>query len=202
MNEEHHESTLEVHEFRARPWSYGLELLIHGILVVASVLIMVVGMPGTDLPGILGSIIPRLGGALGTLVFGYAALNVVRLLRDPRPALRISPEGILNRTYWSSTTLVPWEEILEIKKSRVPAAFEVVLRDPAAFRRRQTLAPRTVMRLSSLLGRPSFLLFLPQLRGSRTEVYDHLVAAQAAVELEAVRKQRLLGSPDDQAPSA
>ncbi len=190
---------IEPQDFQARKWSYFPELLVHLTLVVACVLGVIFGLPWPDLPGILGLVIPRLVGVLGTAVFGYASWNVVRLLRDPRPALQITGEGVLNRTYWATTTLVPWEEILEIRNTRVTGALEIVLRDPRAFRDRQTLGPRMFMRLGSLLGRPPFLIFLPQLKASRREVFDELQAAHSAKELTALREHRLLGESDESA---
>ena len=133
---------------------------------------------------------------MGTVLFFALGRNVVRLLRDPRPALQISEEGILNRTYSSSAELVPWEDVLEIRKTRFPTVLEMVLRDPEAFRRRQTLTTRIWMRFTSLFLPGPFLVYLPQLNASRAEVLHQLVAALDAVELAAVREQRLLDDPD------
>ena len=130
----------------------------------------------------------RLGGATGTLCSTFYGHNVLRLLRDRRPALQISEEGVLNRTYSWSAKLVPWEEILEIRKTRLPGVLEIVLRDPEAFRRRQTLTTRIWMRRHARFSGPGrFLVYLAQLNTSPAEVFDELVGALDAVELAAVR---------------
>ena len=61
-------------------------------------------------------------------------LNVLQLLRDPRPALRVSEQGILNHTFWSSVTTVHWEEIVEIRGKRPSWILEL-----AAIRERKLL---------------------------------------------------------------
>ena len=180
-------------DVRARRWSYVVELVLWGFLFVVSVLLALNGWPGGGSPSLLGSLLPRLGGAMGTLLSFFLGQNVVRLLRDHRPALQISEEGVLNRTYSSSAKLVPWEDILEIRKTRLPGVLEMVLRDPEASRRRQPLTTRIWMRIHAhLFGPDRFLVYLPQLNASQAEVFHQLVAALDAVELAAVRDQRRL----------
>ena len=134
---------------------------------------------------------------MGTLLSFFLGQDVLRLLRDPRPALEISEEGVLNRTYSWSAKLVPWEDILEIRRTRFPGVLEIVLRDPEAFRRRQTLTTRIWMRIHArFFGPRQFLVYLPQLKASRSEVFHELVAALDAVELAGVRDERLLDDPD------
>jgi len=196
MHEDTTESAVVPRDIRARRWSYVLELGLWGFLLVVSALIALIGWPGGGSPSLIWSLLPRLGGAMGTVLFFGLGRNVVRLLRDPRPALQISEEGILNRTYSSSAELVPWEDVLEIRKTRFPTVLEMVLRDPEAFRRRQTLTTRIWMRFTSLFLPGPSLVYLPQLKASRAEVLHQLVAALDAVELAAVREQRLLDDPD------
>ena len=182
IHEDSTDSAVAPREIRARKSSYVVELLMWGSMLVVSVLIMLNGWPGGGSPGLLGALLPRLGGALGTLLSSFLGNNVVRLLHDPRPALRISEEGVLNRTYSWSAKLVPWEDILEIRKTRLPGVLQIVLRDPEAFRRRQTLTTRIWMRIHArLFGPGQFLVYLPQLNASRAEVFDQLVAALDAV---------------------
>ena len=196
MHEDTSESALAPREIRARRWTYVAELVVWGLLLVVSTLIALVGWPGGGSPSLLWSLLPRLGGAIGALLFFDHGRNVVRLLRDHRPALQISEEGVLNRTYSSSAELVPWEDILEIRETRLPTVLEMVLRDPEAFRKRQTLTTRFWMRFTSLFGPGPVLVYLPQLKASKAEVIHQLAAALDAVELAAVRDQRLLDDPD------
>jgi len=97
---------------------------------------------------------------------------------------------------------VRWEDILEIRKTRFPTVLELVLRDPEAYRKRQTLMTPIWMRFISLaigrlFGPGRILVYLPQLNTSKAEVLDQLVTALDAVELAAVRDQRLLDDPED-----
>ncbi len=196
MQEDSTEPTLSPLEVHGRRRSYFAELGVWGTLLLLSALLALAGLPGGGPPGLLWSLIPRLGGAMGTLLFLGLGRNVVRLLRDPRPALHISEEGVLNRTYSSSAELVPWEDILEIRETRLPTVLEIVLRDPEAVRRRQTLTTRNWMRLTSLFAAGPFLVYLPQLEASRGEVLHQLSATLDAVQLNGVRDQRLLDDRD------
>ena len=197
MHEDSTESAVAPREIRARKSSYAVELVMWGLVLVVSVLITLNGWPGGGSPSLLGAVLARLGGAMGALASFFLAQNVVRLLRDPRPALQISEEGVLNRTYSWSAKLVPWEDILEIRKTRLPGVLEIVLRDPEAFRRRQTLTTRIWMRIHArFFGPGQFLVYLPQLNASRAEVFRELVAALDAVELAGVADERLLDDPD------
>ena len=193
IQEDSTESAVAPREIRARTWTYVVALAWWVFLLVPSVFLVLYGWPDGGPPSLLNSFLPRLGGAIGTLLSFAFGQDVVRRLRDPRPALQISEEGVLNRTQWSSTKLVPWEDILEIRKTRFPTLLEIVLRDPEVFRRRQTLTIRIYM---SLPGRGQFLVYLPSLNAPKAEVFHELVAALDAVELAAVRDQRLLDDPD------
>ena len=196
MHEDSTQSAVVPREIRARRWSYFAELGVWGVLLVLCALVALIGWPGGGSPSLLGFLLPRLGGAIGALVFFALGRNVVALLRDHRPALQISEEGVLNRTYSSSAKLVPWEDILEIRETRLPTVLEIVLRDPEAFRRRQTLTTRLWMRFTSLFAPGQFLVYLPQLDASQADVLHQLVDALDAVEFAAVRDQRLLDDPD------
>ena len=197
MHEDTTESAVAPREIRARKWTYVVELVLWVLLLVPSVFLVLYGWPDGGPPSLLNSLLPRLGGAIGTLSSFFLGHSLVRLLRDHRPALQISEEGVLNRTYSWSAKLVPWEDILEIRKTPLPGVLEMVLRDPEAFLRRQTLTTRICMRIHArFFGPGQFLVYLPQLSASRAEVFDQLVAALDAVELAAVRDQRLLDDPD------
>ncbi len=161
MHEDSTESAVAPQEIHARRWTYFAELGSWGFLLVVSVLIVLYGWPDGGPPSLLNSLLPRLGGAIGTLSSFFLGHNVVRLLRDHRPALQISEEGVLNRTYSWSAKLVPWEDILEIRKTPFPGVLEMVLRDPEAFRRRQTLTTRICMRIHARFFGPGlFLVYL------------------------------------------
>lgn len=187
MREEPSNPAIPESDIVARTWTYVVELVAWLVLCLASALLMVNGWPGTELPGFLGSLLARLAGAGGTLLFAVLANNIVRLLRDPRPALQISEEGVLNRTYSASTELVPWEDILEVRKNWLPTVLAIVLKDPDAFRKRQTLTTRLFMEATSLFGPGPFLVYLPQLRRSKQEVLTELSAGLDAVGLAAGR---------------
>ena len=142
----------------------------------------------------LRSLLAILGGAFGGLVSIAGGKNAVQLLRDPRPALKVLEEGIINRTYWNATTLVRWDEIVDIRRTRFPWISEIVLTDPESFRSRQILPIRLMMRLTSLLGVGSLPVYLPQMAASREEVSRRLSEALEARELAAIREQRRLES--------
>ena len=198
MQEDSTESAVAPLEIHVRKWTYAVELVFVGSLLVVSVLVALNGWPEGGSPNFLGSLLPRLGAAIGgTWLSFFLGHNLVRRLRDPRPALQISEEGVLNRTYSWSAKLVPWEDILEIRKApRLPVALEMVLRDPEAFRRRQTLSTRIWMRVHARFSGPGrFLVYLPSLNAPKAEVFHELVASLDAVELAAVRDRRLLDDP-------
>lgn len=160
------------------------------LLAVSFVLL---GGAGVDLvtggsPGVLGLLLGSIGG-LASVVGG---LNAVQLLRDDRPALQVSHEGILNRTYWSATRLVPWDEIVDIRETRYPWILEVVLTDPRAFRSRQILPIRIMMRATSLLGVGTLPVYLPQFVASGEEASRRLYEAIEARQLTSIREQRRL----------
>jgi hypothetical protein len=182
-------------EYGGRTWSYVVELGVLVVIIVVSVLLLVEGGPGVG-SNLIGPLLSRLVGAAGVVLGLMLTGNVVQLLRGKSPALQITPEGVLNRTYSATAALVSWDEILDVRKTRKPAVLEIVLRDPETFCKRQTLTTRLFMRAASLFVGPGrFLVFLPQLGGPRTEVLDRLRGALDVVELAAVRDQRLLDDP-------
>ncbi len=164
MREESSDRAITQTDVGARTWSYVVELVFWVVLFLACALLLLKGWPGSEFPDSLGSLIARLAGAFGAAWSVMLGRNVVRLLREDRPTLQISEEGVLNRTYSASAGFVPWEEILEIRRTRLPTVLEIVLRDPQAFRKRQTLTTRILMRSTSLFGSGPLLVYLPRLR--------------------------------------
>ena len=162
------------------------------LFVLVSLCVLVGSGPSEPLPGLLGFLPPQLLGALGVLYFSTMGLYTLRLALSPKPALSFFEKGVLNRTYFSSGTLVPWEDILDIKKTRVPGVRTIVLRDPAAFRRRQTLMGRFIMRVTTILGLGPLPIHLWQLNARRAEVESRLEDGLEASQLQAVQQQQLL----------
>ena len=149
------------------------------------------GWTSGRLPGFLGFLPHQFWGVLGTLYFSTMGLYTLRLALSPKPALSLSEDGVLNRTYLSSGTLVPWEDILEIKRTRVPGVRTIVLRDPAAFRRRQTLMGRFIMRLTTILGLGPLPIHMWQLKARWVEVDSRLEDGLQASQLRSVQQQQL-----------
>jgi hypothetical protein len=127
------------------------------------------------------------------LSLSYCIRNVVRLLRDPQPALQISEAGILNRTYWSSATIVAWDDVLEIRQGKLPWLLDIVLRNPDEFRgSRWPMISVPFMLWLAAWGLGPHPVFLGQLKSSKAEVYDKLSSALEAFELADARKHRAL----------
>ena len=171
------------------------ELGFFAVLLTVSFVFLV--LAGVDLvtggsPGVLRPLLTALLGSVGGLLSVAGGLNVVQLLRDRRPALLVSPEGILNRTYWNATTLVPWDEVVDVRRTRYSWILEVVLRDPEAFRSRQIFPIRVMMRITSGLGIGPLPVYLPQFAASRDEVSRRLFEVIEARELASIREQRRL----------
>ncbi len=192
MDEVHPDSVIEPFEAPVyRAWSVAI-LVAAVLLVVASVDILIGGWTSGRLPGFLGFLPHQFWGVLGTVYFSTMGLYTLRLALSPKPALSFSQDGVLNRTYFSSGTLVPWEDILDIKKTRFPGVRTIVLRDPAAFRRRQTLMGRFIMRVTTILGLGPLPIHLWQLNARRAEVESRLEDGLEASQLQAVQQQQLL----------
>ncbi len=167
------------------------ELGFHAVLLAVSFVFLV--LAGVDLvtggsPGVLRPLLGSVGGVLSVA----GGLNVVQLLRDRRPALLVSREGILNRTYWNATTLVHWDEVVDVRETRYSWILEVVLRDPEAFRSRQIFPIRVMMRITSRLRIGPLPVYLPQFATSRDEVSRRLFEVIEARELASIREQRRL----------
>lgn len=181
------------------------ELGFFAILLAVSLAFVL--LPGIELvaggsPGIIRALLSMLLGSLGVGISLSGGRNALQLLRDPRPALTVTEDGILNRTYWNATTLARWDDIVDIR--RTPRAFfisEIVLRDPEGFRSRQILPIRIMMRVTSLLGVGTLPVYLPQLAAPSDEVRRRLSDALTTRELSAVREQLRLeatvGSDED-----
>lgn len=154
------------------------------------------------LTGGIRSVLLALLGSAGAIVSLGGARNALQLLRSHRPALQFSEEGILNRTYWSATTRAHWDEVFDVRKTRFPWILELVLRDPKAFRERQILPIRIMMRLTSITGLGVLPLYLPQLGTPRDEAFRLISEALDARQFAAVREQRRLESGVGEQPPA
>ena len=192
MGELHPDSVIEPFEAYTYRAAFVVWLVAAVLFVVASVDVLIGGWTSGRLPGFLGFLPHQFWGVLGILYFSTMGLNFLRLALSPKPALSFSEDGVLNRTYFSSGTLVPWEEILDIKKTRFPGVRTIVLRDPAAFRRRQTLMGRFIMRMTTILGLGPLPIHLWQLNARRAEVESRLEDGLEASQLQAVQQQQLL----------
>ncbi len=70
-------------------------------------------------------------GPLGLIIFGAHAVWAFRRLLDPRPRIRLSSDGIVDKNFWYSPGLIPWEEILDVRSTRL-GLIEVDLKDESA----------------------------------------------------------------------
>lgn len=177
-------------------WSVRVfEVGFFAVVLAASLTVLV--LSGVDLvtgsaAEVLRALFVTAAGLLGTVASVAGGLNALQLLRDRRPALKVSKEGILNRTYWSSTALVPWDEVVDIRRTRASWISEIVLTDPEAFRSRQIFPIRLMMRITTLLGIGSLPVYLPQIAAPRGEVDRLLGDALDARQLAAIREHRRL----------
>ena len=180
-------------------WFRYFELGFFAVAFAISIVLCVVSGAGVVAGGsevVLRALLSALLGLGGAIVSTAGGLNALQLLRDRRPALQVTEEGILNRTYWNATTLVPWDEVVDVRRSRFSWITEIVLTDPGAFRSRQILPIRIMMRVTSLFGIGSLPVYLPQVAASRQEVSRLLHHALDASQLAEIREQRRLEAAD------
>jgi len=189
MEEELTESGMEPIEVRVSVWKYVVEFGAMALIFLFSLFLIGIGLIERD-SGFLTDLLTTVFGLMGVPLSALACSNVVEFLRDSRPALRVTEEGILNRTFWSSATIVPWDEIVDIRPTRRRWYLEMVLRDPKAYRARQTPSTRALMYLRTLLGGSPFPLFLPQLDAPREEVVRQLSDAVEAKTLGEIREEK------------
>lgn len=183
-----------------RIWEAGFFAVLFAVSV-AFIVLAGVGLLSGESAGLVRVLLSTLLGSIGVLVSVAGGRNALQLLLDRRPALTISEEGILNRTYWSATTLVRWDEVIDIRRSPIFFISEIVLRDPDAFRRRQTPWVRTMMRITSLLGVGSLPVYLPQVAAPNDEISRRLSAGLEASELAAMREHRQLEAAAGEEPA-
>ena len=173
------------------------------VFALTAIVLTGVGLLAGEVSGVFRPLLVAFLGSIGVLVSVAGGLNALQLLRDERPALQVSEAGILNRTYWSATRLVPWNEVIDVRPTRFSWISEIVLADPEAFRSRQVLPIRIMMRVTSLFGIGSLPVYLPQFAASREEVSRRLTEVLEARELAAIREHRRLGTPVEKGqPSA
>ena len=193
------EAGFEPIEVRVSARKYASEFGVMALMFLFSAFLVGIGLIERD-SGLLRDLLATVFGLIGMPLSAIACRNVLQLLRDSRPALRVTREGILNRTVWASTTVVPWEEVVDIRRTRRSWFLDVVLRDPEAYRSRQAPLTRLLMRLRMLMGRSPFPLFLPQLDATKEEVTRRLFEAVEARELAAIREvKRIEGAVDPEA---
>jgi len=187
------ESGLEPIEVRVSAWKYVLQFGALGLLFLFSLFMIGIGLIERD-SGLLPDLLMTVFGFLGVSLSALGCINAIHFLRDPRLALRITEEGILNRTAWSSTTLVPWEEVVDIRPTRRRWIWEIVLRDPEEYQARQTAEIRGIMRLRKLLGRKPLPLLLGRLDSPREAVVRQLLQTVEGRALAEVREgRRIIG---------
>lgn len=186
------------------PWGSTFRIFEVGffaVLLITSMVVLVTS--GMDIwSGGFRSLLMALLGSAGVILSLAGGRNALQLLRSRQPALQFSEDGLLNRTYWNATTLARWDEVIEVRETRFPWILQVVLRDPNAFRKRQILPIRIMMRATSSSGLGVLPIYLPQLATARDEASRLISEALDARQLAAVREQRRLESGDDeQAPA-
>jgi len=185
-------------EVRVSTWKYVVEFGVMALLFLFSAFVVGTGLIERD-SGLIRDLMMTVFGLIGMPLSAVACHNVLQLVRDSRPALRVTDEGILNRTVWASATVVPWEEIVDIRKTRMKGKrfLEVVLRDPEAYRSRQSLVTRLLMRLRMMTGLIPFPLFLSQLDAASKDVTRQLIEAVEARELSAIRELKRIEAAAD-----
>jgi hypothetical protein len=137
-------------------------------------------------------------GSFGLAAFGSGSLNALRRLLDRRPLLRVTSEGIVNRTSpLSPKQLIPWEQVLEVKRRGVLGIFEVAVRDPHVVFSGDPVLKRFLVRLLAKLYRMEAVV-ISHVGLDRTpkEIGLILDSRLDAVELASVREQALLEAPE------
>lgn len=137
-----------------------------------------------------------LGAMLAMPPAGWAAYRMVA----GSVRLRISEDGVEDRSFWYSAGFIPWSEILEVR-SGPWGAVEIELRDEAAFWERLgplRQLPRVKLRLFYGLGPAAIVPW--GLAGSRSGIVE---AMQEALDTHALRSlvgNERLESPTQEAP--
>lgn len=103
--------------------------------------------------------IPRAIGFVSMAFFGGAGRVILRRMQDPRPGLVLNKEGIQNYASNLDQNFVAWEEVRELKVTKVAGQkfLMVMLHDPEAFisRTATNKATRLVMKSNyKLYGSP------------------------------------------------
>ena len=115
---------------------------------------------------------PWLIGPISALV----SLHFVRRAFDGRPRLIVDSEGITDRTALVGSSLfVPWSDIVDVSL-RWGSGVGLIVRDPAAVRRRAGISRRVWMRLEQALGVRTVPILLPVLSVGKRELKKRLEA--------------------------
>ena len=159
--------------------------------VYDSVLFLLVWLVGSGAL-LLASTLSWGWGILGMFVFGgHTGWALFRLLRR-KARLRITEEGIIDRTFWHSPGLIPWEQIIRVRPARW-GMISVEIRDEDEFMAKQsTLANLARIKFLMFNLGPAAIYSLP-LQGSRKKLLQALEAGLDAHELARVRQERALG---------
>ncbi|NNK63993.1 MAG: hypothetical protein HKO98_12405 [Gemmatimonadetes bacterium] len=130
-------------------------------------------------------------GPILAIIFGGHALWSLRRLLDRRPRLEISAVGIRDENLWYSPGMIRWEEIRDIRRTRL-GLIEVELRDEGAFLDR--LSPlRQLPRVKlALFGFGPALITPWGLEGSTREVVGKLQEGLEQHLLESVRSEHAM----------
>lgn len=81
-----------------------------------------------------------IAGLASILLFGLIGFGLFKKLFDKSPGIIISDEGILDNSSGISAGFVPWEDILEIRETKVQRSYfiNLVVKNPEYYINRQT----------------------------------------------------------------
>jgi hypothetical protein len=137
---------------------------------------------------------------LGVLLFGFSTYYSTRLLLDRRPRFQLRRDGVINRTLWNGSALIPWTEIVDIRDTAWPGVRQIVLRDPDGWVSKQPRSVRAWSGYSRLLGFGAVPVNLWVLDANWDRIDMRLQAASEHMELEAYRTAADLPGPSDGSP--
>jgi hypothetical protein len=121
-------------------------------LVMGSVLLIACSYLALRSP----DLVHRVFGVFGAGFFGLAGAFAFYRLIVPRPAVRLTPNGIFDNSSLLAAGFVPWADIafvtpITVSQSRMLGFF---LKDPASFARSRSWPKACILRLNLRLGFP------------------------------------------------
>ncbi|HTR29893.1 MAG TPA: STM3941 family protein [Puia sp.] len=135
-----------------------------GLLFVASLVFVIVGLFFVISPGTFVSVIARtkwaisVPGYLSVVVFGFFGITILRKIFDKRPGLTISKEGITDNSGGVSAGFIPWSDITAIREEAVgnQRFLNVVVKNPQDYidRQRSWLKRKIVRKNLEIFGMP------------------------------------------------